>query len=117
MGLHMVALAKLKLLSSAATSHSICPAILAGLVCPLVLKFCFSFRLLRQAYIDLVYASRLFAFQLGQIAFDSGPAASSNIHSLGSRWQRALRLVCERVTLTPTQSDEHDFHTLTLISL
>lgn len=116
MGLHMVALAKLKLLSSAATPHSICPAILAGLVCPLVLKFCFSFRLVRQAYIDLVYASRLFVFQLGQIAFDSGPPASSN-HRLGSRWQRALRLVCERVTLTPTQSDEHDFHTLTLIAL
>lgn len=110
----MVALAKL--LSSAASSHGISPAILAGLACPLVLKFCFSFRLVRQAYIDAVYASRLFVFQLGEIAFGSGPAVSSN-HRRSSRWQRALRLVCERVTLTPTQSDEHNFHTLTLISL
>ncbi|KAJ4712750.1 Decaprenyl diphosphate synthase [Melia azedarach] len=91
MGLHMVALAKLNLLSSAA--HGISPAILAGLVCPFVLKFTFSFRFIRQAYVDVLYASRLFVFQLGQIAFESEPAAGYN-----SRWERAIRLISQRVT-------------------
>ncbi|XWS49737.1 hypothetical protein CRYUN_Cryun12cG0028500 [Craigia yunnanensis] len=83
MGLHLVALAKLHLLSP---SHSFTPVV-AGLICPFVLKISFSSRIVRRVYIDVIVASRLFFFQLSQIVFDADRPALSN----GDRWRRALR--------------------------
>ncbi|XVE57660.1 hypothetical protein DITRI_Ditri04bG0107400 [Diplodiscus trichospermus] len=113
MGLHLVALAKLHLLSP---SHSFTPSV-GGLICPFVLKVSFSLRIVRRVYIDVVDASRLFFFQLNQIAFEADQPAPGD----GDRWQRALRLVCHRIThvrRSPAgQSDEDSFHTLTMLSL
>ena len=113
MGLHLVALAKLNLLSS---SHSFTPLV-AGLIFPFVLKLSFRLGIARRVYIDLIDASRLFFFQLSQIAFEADQPAPAN----GDRWQRALRLVCQRIThvrRSPVgQSDEDSFHTLTMLSL
>ncbi|GLU05575.1 hypothetical protein SLE2022_226720 [Rubroshorea leprosula] len=112
MGLHLVALAKLKLL---APCHNISP-LLASLVCPFVIRVACSLRCVRRTYFDLLYASRLFFFQMGRIAFDAEPGPGN-----GSRWRRALRLVCQRVTdvgrLPASQSEEVSFHTLTILSL
>lgn len=116
MGLHLVALAKLHLLSSSPT-HSFTPLI-AGLICPFVLKLSFSSSIVRRAYIDVIDASRLFFFQLSQIAFQQDQPAPGNG---GDRWERALRLVCQRIThvrRSPSgQSDDDSFHTLTMLSL
>ncbi|XVF13378.1 hypothetical protein REPUB_Repub08aG0203000 [Reevesia pubescens] len=115
MGLHLVALAKLHFLSS---SSRFTP-LLAGLICPFVLKVSFSLSIVRRVYIDVIDASRLFFFQLSQIAFqdDDQPAPGNG----GDRWQRILRLVCQRIThvrRSPAgQSDEDSFHTLTILSL
>ncbi|XWS49106.1 hypothetical protein CRYUN_Cryun13aG0135300 [Craigia yunnanensis] len=113
MGLHLVALAKLHLLSP---SHSFTPLV-AVLICPFVLKLSFSLRIVRRVYIDVIDASRLFFFQLNQIAFEADHPAPAN----GDRWQRVIRLVCQRIThvrRSPAgQSDEDSFHTLTMLSL
>ncbi|GLT35166.1 hypothetical protein SLA2020_096410 [Shorea laevis] len=112
MGLHLVALCKLNLLSP---SHSIRPT-LAALICPYVLRVVFSLGIARRGYVDLLYASRLFFFQLGRIVSDAEPAQAN-----GSRWQRAVRLVCQwvtRVRRSPaSQLDEDSFHSLTILSL
>ncbi|KAJ0047967.1 hypothetical protein Pint_15873 [Pistacia integerrima] len=113
MGLHMLALLKLNLLSASAPS-SINP-ILTSLIWPFVLKLSFNLKPVRITYVDMLYACRLFLFQLGQIAFDTDQPP------LGTRWERAIRLVCQRLTQarrsSPTQSDENHFHTLSVISL
>uniref|UniRef100_A0A2N9GGW6 Uncharacterized protein n=1 Tax=Fagus sylvatica TaxID=28930 RepID=A0A2N9GGW6_FAGSY len=82
MVLPMLALAKLKLLSP---SHSLSPMV-TSLVWPFLLKMSFSFRIVRGAYTDLVLASRLFFFQLGQIALNPEPAFGNT-----TRLERALR--------------------------
>ncbi|KAG2677625.1 hypothetical protein I3843_12G108400 [Carya illinoinensis] len=113
MGLPLVALAKLKLLSATYTTPS---PLVTSLVWPFLLKLSFSFGLARRTYIDVVYAARLFFFQLGQIAFDTQPALGHN-----SRVERALRLVYQRVThASRSQARELDadnFHTLSMIAL
>ncbi|KAL5748479.1 hypothetical protein ACOSP7_025521 [Xanthoceras sorbifolium] len=121
MGLHMVALAKLNYILLSPSHSSVTP-ILASLICPFLLKFSCSFKLIRRAYVDLLYASRLFVFQLHQIAFDTQyQQPQLRINNNGSRWERALRLVCQRITHVrrspPTLSDEDSFHTLTVLSL
>uniref|UniRef100_A0A2C9WAM0 Uncharacterized protein n=1 Tax=Manihot esculenta TaxID=3983 RepID=A0A2C9WAM0_MANES len=81
-------------------------------------KLTCSLGLVRRAYSDVIYSSRHFLFQLGQITFDD-----SNQHQpFGHRWGRALRLVCQRVTQATrspaaTQSDEDSFHALSMFSL
>nr|KYP55354.1 hypothetical protein KK1_001566 [Cajanus cajan] len=105
MGLHMVALAKLHLRPAA-----------IGLACPLLLKLLMGFRIFRD---DALHQSRLFLFQLGQIAF------SSEAHL--ARMERALRLIWR--TLTPaapapapaSSADNsqivHSLHDLSMLSL
>ncbi|KAL9405898.1 hypothetical protein Peur_002870 [Populus x canadensis] len=117
MGIPMVALAKLNLLLSKSHTGT---SLITCLLCPYVLKLTFSVRLVRQAYTDLLYSSRLFLFQLSQIAFDADdqPAAlAGNSTRLG----RALRLLNQRVTRarrSPTaQDDEDNFHALSMFSL
>ncbi|KAB2018102.1 hypothetical protein ES319_D08G206100v1 [Gossypium barbadense] len=117
MGICLVALAKLHLLTPA---HSISAPLLAGFICPFVVKLAFRFRIVRRVYIDMLYATRLFFFQLSQIAFDAGGDRQPSPGD-GERWQRALRLVSERIThvrRSPVaDSDEDSFHTLTVLSL
>ncbi|XVF51736.1 hypothetical protein PTKIN_Ptkin04bG0208900 [Pterospermum kingtungense] len=114
MGLHLVALAKLHLLSP---SHT---PLVASLFCPFVLKLSFSSSIVRRVYFDVTDATRLFFFQLSQIVFepDHQPAPGN---AGDSRWERALRLVCQRITharRSPAgQSDEDSLHTLTMLSL
>ncbi|KAK4557851.1 hypothetical protein RGQ29_007561 [Quercus rubra] len=112
MGLHLVAIAKLKLLSP---SHSLNPMV-SSLVWPFLLKLSFSFRLVRRAHTDVVHASRLFVFQLGQIFLNPEPTFGNN-----TRLERALRLVFQRVTRTSRSQaplvDEDNFHTLSMLAL
>ncbi|XVF10832.1 hypothetical protein REPUB_Repub07fG0217300 [Reevesia pubescens] len=112
MGLHLVALAKLF-----SPTQSLFTPLVAGLICPFLLKLSFSLRIVRRVYIDVIYASRLFFFQLSQIAFEADQPAPGN----GNRWQRALRLVCQMIAYVrrypAAQSDEDSFHTLTMLSL
>ncbi|KAI3453472.1 hypothetical protein Pfo_010135 [Paulownia fortunei] len=91
MALPMVALAKLSLI--AAAHHGVTPLVTA-LLWPFVLKFSFSFRPLHEGCTDMMHALRLFFFQMGQIATNREPSSGG---AGGVRWQRALRLVFERV--------------------
>ncbi|KAF5734897.1 hypothetical protein HS088_TW15G00394 [Tripterygium wilfordii] len=113
MGLHMLALAsKINFLS---VSHSVAP-VLVSLICPFALKVAFSVGIVRRGYADLVYAARLFFFQMSQIALDREPSLSSG----GStRWERVVRLVYQRVAHArrTTVSDADSFHTLSVITL
>ncbi|GLT35160.1 hypothetical protein SLA2020_096360 [Shorea laevis] len=81
-----------------------------------MLRVSFGLRIVHRAYDDLLFASRLFFFQLGHRAFDAEPGQADE-----SRWQRAVRLVCQRVTRVSgspaSQSDEDSLHTLTILSL
>lgn len=121
MGLHLVALVKLKLMIGAGTSHnSLTPLLVTTLVCPFVLKICLSLRSLPQVYDDISHASRLFFFQLGQIAFHVRQEDLGN----QSRWERALRVFCQMVTgarrspASLLSSDEaHRLHDLSMITL
>ncbi|KAL2321575.1 hypothetical protein Fmac_025954 [Flemingia macrophylla] len=101
MGLHVVALAKLHLRPAA-----------IGLACPVVLKVLMGFRVFRD---DALYQSRLFLFQLGQIAFSRVPHVA--------RMERALRLIWRTLTPTPTPPTqnseivENSLHHLSMLSL
>ncbi|KAK2649066.1 hypothetical protein Ddye_016555 [Dipteronia dyeriana] len=121
MGFHLVVLAKLKYVLMSPSHRATITPLLATLICPFLLKFSYSFKLIRRGYIDLLHASRLFAFQLQQIAFNTEPPLPRMGGNVSSRWERALRLVCQRITHVrrspPTQSDEDSFHTLTVVSL
>ncbi|KAL4602478.1 hypothetical protein ACB092_10G055400 [Castanea dentata] len=114
MGLHLVAIAKLKFLSPS-PSHSLNP-IVSSLVWPFLLKLSFSFILVRRAHTDVVHASRLFVFQLGQIFSNPEPTFGNN-----NRLERALRLVFQRVTRTSRSQallvDEDNFHILSMLAL
>ncbi|GMY30014.1 Decaprenyl diphosphate synthase [Fagus crenata] len=113
MVLHMVALAKLKLLSH---SHNLISPMVTSLVWPFLLKLSFSFRFIRRAYTDLVHASRTFFFQLRQIALNPEPALGNT-----TRLERALQLVYQRVTRTRRSQaqplDDDNFHTLSMFAL
>ncbi|KAL3499581.1 hypothetical protein ACH5RR_038674 [Cinchona calisaya] len=125
MGLHLVLLAKLKLITI--THHHVClgTPIIVSLLGPFLLKFFFTtFRPLQQAFINTIYSSRLFIFQMGQIInSNSEPPGFSNGPGTGTstRWQRALRLVNERLTLARhsqvTESDEESLRALSVLAL
>ncbi|OMO52450.1 hypothetical protein COLO4_37181 [Corchorus olitorius] len=122
MGLHLLALAKLRLLSS---SPTFTPLLAATLICPFLLKLSFSLGIVRRTYTDVIESTRLFFFQLRQIiAFEDDhdqPPPGGNGGGVPDRWQRALRLICQRITLVrrspAVESDEDNFHTLTMLSL
>ncbi|RDX94696.1 hypothetical protein CR513_22888, partial [Mucuna pruriens] len=112
MGLHMVALVKLHL---QVTSHGLRPAVV-GLACPLLLKLLMGFRIFRD---DALYQSRLFLFQLGQIAFNT-EAQLSNV----ARMERALDFIWRTLTPSPTTSPSEDsqlaqqsLHDLSMLAL
>lgn len=86
MGLQMVALFHI------VTHHSLGPAVLAGFACPLALKLLLGFRMFREACFEALYASRLFLFRLGHIAFDNESIAND------ARFERAFRLICHTIT-------------------
>ncbi|KAI4327119.1 hypothetical protein L6164_019619 [Bauhinia variegata] len=97
MGLHMVAIAKLHV---QLTSHSLSPVV-CGLACPLALKLLMGFRLFREAYTEALYASRLFLFRLGQIAFGRRPLATN-----GHRLERAIRLISQTINNSAPLHDQ-----------
>ncbi|CAL5442035.1 unnamed protein product [Camellia sinensis] len=113
MGLHLVVLAKLNLTATA--GHGASPLVVI-LVCPFLLKLSFSSRPFQRAYNDIIRASRLFFFQLGQIAFN-------NIEPAGprQRWHRALRLVYQRLTHATrslaSESYEESLRALSMLAL
>ncbi|OAY60026.1 hypothetical protein MANES_01G080400v8 [Manihot esculenta] len=118
MGLPVAALAKLKLGLSFSSSHAVVSPFLPSLICPFVIKLACRLGMVRRAYSDIIYASRLFIFQLGRIAFED----SNQDQAFGNRLGRALRLVSQRVIRTrrspaTTQSDEDSFHALSMFSL
>ncbi|KDP39868.1 hypothetical protein JCGZ_03399 [Jatropha curcas] len=121
MGLPLVLIAKLKFLSVPSSStHTVVSPFLNTLLCPYLVKLAYSLRLAHRAYSDLIYASRLFFFQLGRIAFDEDNNARDQTGApVNDRWERALRLVCQRARRSPpvTQSDEDSFHALSMFSL
>ncbi|KAJ9706904.1 hypothetical protein PVL29_002059 [Vitis rotundifolia] len=111
MGLHLLVLAKLKLLSS---SHS-CSPLVVNLVWPFLIKLSYSFRFVHGAYADVIHASRLFFFQLRQITFDPQQDDLGN----GTRLERAIRLVHRRLTRSSRSQmdDEDSLHTLSMLAL
>ncbi|KAL0296256.1 UNVERIFIED_CONTAM: hypothetical protein Sradi_6677700 [Sesamum radiatum] len=114
MAMPMVALAKLSLVGAA---HQGLTPLITALVLPFVLKFCFSFRPLHDTCSDMMHAMRLFVFQMGEIAFGREPSGGAG----DVRWQRALRLVCERVRRArharPSASGEESLVALSMLSL
>ncbi|CDP09962.1 unnamed protein product [Coffea canephora] len=119
MGFHLVLVAKLKLLSA---GHHMCLStpIMASLVGPFLIKFIFTtFKPLHQVFINAAYASRLFIFQMGQITFSSQPPGFTN--GANTRWQRALRLVSERLILArqsqTTDSEEESIRAISALAL
>ncbi|EEF33452.1 uncharacterized protein LOC8265550 [Ricinus communis] len=125
MGLPVVALcAKFKFLSLSSHNVVVSP-LLASFLCPFLVKLACSLRLVRRASSDVIYASRLFTFQLGRIAFDVSGGTGNNqqeaVLGLGNRWGRAVRLICQRITLAirspATTHDDDSFHALSMFSL
>lgn len=135
--LHLALVAKFNLMAT--TNQMSLTPLLTSLLCPFMLKVFFSFRPLREALYDTAYGVRLFIFQMGQIAFgpeqepliNSTPAAAadtgSNTHPSPPppqgmmRWERALRLVYERLTRTRhpqfAETDEESLLALSVLAL
>lgn len=110
MGLHLMAVVKLKLLASTSHTVSLTPYI-TSLVAPFVVKTFLNFRTLPQLYEDVLHALRLFLFQFTQIR---------QLEDLGdrNRWERALRLLTERISRQSSTSDEaSSLHELAMITL
>lgn len=113
MGLHLMALVKLKLLASTSHTISFTPYVTC-LIGPFVLKIFMNSRSLSQLYDDVSYASRLLLFQFTHIAFNLRQEDLGN----RSRWERALRLFIERITRQSSPSDEaSSLHDLAMITL
>lgn len=111
MGLHLVLLAKLKLL---ATSH--CPGpVFAALLWPFALKIPLS-GCISRACTRFSVSSVLIVFRLSQVLFQE----QSIRH--GHRWERALRVLCERADVTrrrfsTAQSHETSLHSVSMLAL
>ncbi|PON93021.1 hypothetical protein TorRG33x02_113000 [Trema orientale] len=123
MGLQMVVgVAKMKMVimgmmgSHSHYSQRAVRPMVAGLLFPFVLKISLSFTVVRRTYCELMHASSLFFFQLGHIAFDT---TTSTTAAASSRFQRALRLVFQRLTLVPQphQQAADSLHSLSMIAL
>ncbi|KAK9716379.1 hypothetical protein RND81_06G229300 [Saponaria officinalis] len=138
MGFHLLAIANLKLAKAA--THGCTPLVLS-LILPFILRMSCSVRIIRQSYIDLFYSSRLFMFQLTQIVLDDNNNSNNNNNNIegsndnrvgsrdisrgGARWDRALRLVSERLIRTRRHlasmryddDDEVSFHDFSMIAL
>lgn len=121
MGLHLLVLAKLNLITATAAHGGASPLVAGLLVWPFVLRLSFNIRPLHQAYTDLVHASRLFFFQMGQIAFSNGSTTAGPGDSSRTRWARAIRLVYRRITDTRwslvSDSDEENLRAVSAAAL
>lgn len=110
MGLQLLALAKLSL---TATSHGSLTPVVSTLLLPFLLKVSLSLRPVRQFCTDIGRDLRLFFFQMAEI--------TSNSHGNGARWERALRLVHERLTRTRhariLDDEEENLHFVSMLSL
>lgn len=90
---------------------------LAGIVGPVTLKLCMG--LMRMFREEALYATRLFFFRLGQIAFNrETPLANGG----GTRLERALRLIGQTVSTTnnstaTTPSEDDTLNTLSMLAL
>lgn len=110
MGLHLLLLAKLKLL---VTSH--CPGpVVAAFLWPFALKISFSGCISRACTLSI--SSVLIVFQLSQILFHE----QSVRH--GHRWERAFRVVCERADVTrrwfsTVQSHDASLNAVSMLAL
>ncbi|WOL07577.1 hypothetical protein Cni_G16321 [Canna indica] len=90
MGVHMLIIAKFKLLAG---GHSSCQ-MLASLLCPFALKFPFVAARLPNSCTELAVSLRFFLFRIGQVFVVD--AAASSMHRRYGRWERALRLLHDR---------------------
>ncbi|KAK9103008.1 hypothetical protein Sjap_020262 [Stephania japonica] len=120
MGLHlMIALAKLKLLAVNSTGSSTFPLVTA-LVLPFILKIPFITHT-RSMYSDIVAASRLFFFRLSIIIHGGESSSTGSGHN--HRWERAFRLIRERISnrrrlSSLTQSQQEDsLHAASMLAL
>ncbi|CAH1415700.1 unnamed protein product [Lactuca virosa] len=97
MGLHLVALAKVKLLGVSKLHGAPFVAILAW---PLFLKVVLSLRPFQNLIMSVAQESRLFVFQLNQIIGFQAAGRSRADHGFDGnrrRWERVIRLVQERL--------------------
>ncbi|CAI9759450.1 unnamed protein product [Fraxinus pennsylvanica] len=110
MGLQLLALAKLSL---TATSHGSLTPVVTTLLLPFLLKVSLSLRPVQEFCTDIVQDLRLFFFQMGEI--------TSNSDGNGARWERVLRLVCERITRRRhariLDDEEESLHFVSMLSL
>nr|GLL48613.1 hypothetical protein A4A49_09147 [Ipomoea trifida] len=118
MGLHLLLIGKLHLFK--ATSHCL-SSVSFLLLGPFVLKLVSGLKPIRQVCHEIVYSLRLFFFQMGEITFNAEPGAAAQGGGGGARWQRALRLVCERLTRARhpqfLETDEESLLDLSMIAL
>ncbi|EYU33315.1 hypothetical protein MIMGU_mgv1a024616mg [Erythranthe guttata] len=83
---------------------------------PFVVKFLLNFRPIHECCINMMHATRLFLFQMGHIAFDSGGTTTTAGGDV--RWQRALRLLCQRVNdARRSQQTEDSLIALSMLAL
>ncbi|OIS97416.1 hypothetical protein A4A49_09147 [Nicotiana attenuata] len=130
MGLHLLIIGKINLMAT--SSHSLSSPLLVSLLWPFILKLAaFSCRPIGQVYSDLVYSLRLFSFQMSQITFNTttdqstggsgGNSGGSGGGGGNTRWERAVRLICERITLARhsqfSETDEESFRDFSMIAL
>lgn len=123
MGFHTAIVATTLKLKALSTSHStLMTPLLTGLICPFVLKLSFSFGLVHQTYSDLIHQSRLFFFQLNEIAAaDNFDDDLQQQQPAATRLQRALRLLQQAVThqrnSQASELDEQSIHDLSMVAL
>lgn len=130
--LQLALLAKLNLMMGTTNQMISLTPFLTSLLWPFMLKVFFSFRPLREALYDTAYGVRLFIFQMGQIAFGPEQITSPGTAAPGTgtgiptqqgmmRWERALRLVYERLTRSRhpqfAESDEESLRALSVLAL
>ncbi|KAM3233394.1 hypothetical protein P3L10_018753 [Capsicum annuum] len=115
MGLHLLIALKLNLLAS---SRSLNTPLIVSLLCPFLIRLAAcNLKPLHQIYSNLVRSVRLFFFQMSQITLNSQPPTRRS----SMRWERAIRLVYERVTRVRHvqfwETDEESLHALSMIAL
>lgn len=113
MGLHLLIVLKLNMITSSVRLNT---PLFISLLFPFLIRLgACSFKPLHQIYYNLAHSVRLFFFQISQIAFSSQPPAPS------TRWERAVRLVYERLTGARhaqfREMDEESLRALSMIAL
>ncbi|KAG1360848.1 hypothetical protein COCNU_09G003110 [Cocos nucifera] len=107
---HLVALAKFKLLASGISNNR---QLLSSLLWLFVLKLPLT-SLMPASFSDMASCFRLLLFQLNHILFHGTPMTSNH------RWRRALRLLRERIISSEglmIQSDMENLNAITMLAL